>query len=122
MLVGWSLEGRQVAGVLQSIKAICSEESIDAVRLKAGSQRSVHALHVALLDPNAIEALELHSIDPEAYSKGFVLSGVLRFCDLPEVLAVVSSRIPTSLKNAQDYRKLPLFEHLQQKLGLLGPD
>lgn len=118
LLVGWSLEGRQVAGVLQSIKAICSEQSIDAVRLKAGSQRSVHALHVALLDPNAIEALELHSIDPEAYSKGFVLSGVLRFCDLPEVLTVVSSRIPTSLKNAQDYRKLPLFEHLHQKLGL----
>ncbi len=122
LLVGWSLEGRQVAGVLQSIKAICSEQSIDTVRLKAGNQRSVHALHVALLDPNAIEALELHSIDPEAYSKGFVLSGVLRFCDLPEVLAVVSSRITTSLKNAQDYKKLPLFEHLQQKLGLLGPD
>ena len=119
LLVGWSLEGRQVAGVLQSIKAICSEESIDAVRLKAGIQRSVHALHVALLDPNAIEALELHSIDPEAYSKGFVLSGVLRFCDLPEVLAVVSSRIPTNLKNAQDYKKLPLFEHLDKDLGLL---
>jgi hypothetical protein len=87
--------------------------------LKAGIQRSVHALHVALLDPNAIEALELHSIDPEAYSKGFVLSGVLRFCDLPEVLAVVSSRIPTNLKNAQDYKKLPLFEHLDKDLGLL---
>ncbi|MFM9062902.1 MAG: hypothetical protein ACKOOI_07700, partial [Pirellula sp.] len=120
LLVGWSLEGRQVAGVLQSIKAICSEQSIDAVRLKAGIQRSVHALHVALLDPNAIEALELHSIDPESYSKGFVLSGVLRFCDLPEVLAAVSSRIPTSVRNAQDFTKLPLFEHLEKELGLLG--
>jgi hypothetical protein len=93
---------------------------MDVVRLKAGQQRSVHALHVALLEPNAIEALELHSLDPEAYTKGFVLTGVLRFCDIPEVLAVVSSRIPTSLRNAHDYRKLPLFEHLEKVLGLQG--
>jgi hypothetical protein len=120
LLVGWSLEGRQVAGVLQAIRGICSEHGMDVVRLKAGQQRSVHALHVALLEPNAIEALELHSLDPEAYTKGFVLTGVLRFCDIPEVLAVVSSRIPTSLRNAQDYRKLPLFEHLEKVLGLQG--
>jgi dienelactone hydrolase len=120
LLVGWSLEGRQVAGASQAIRAIRSEHSIDSVRLKAGMQRSVHALHVALLESNAIESLELHSIDPEAYSKGFVLSGILRFCDIPEVLAVVASRTPTSLRNAQDYKKLPLFEHLENKLGLQG--
>jgi hypothetical protein len=119
LLVGWSLEGRQVAGALQAIQAICWEHSTDVVVLKAGLQRTVHALHIALLDPNAIDALELHSLDPDAYSKGFVLSGVLRYCDIPEVLAVVSSRVLTRLKNAEQYRKMPLFKHLEKELGLL---
>ena len=121
LLVGWSLEGRQVAGALQAIRAVCSEHGTDVVRLKAGAQRSVHALHVALMETNTIEALELHSLDPEAYAKGFVLSGILRFCDIPEVLAVVASRVPTSLRNAEEYRKMPLFEHLEKELGLPNP-
>ena len=118
LLVGWSLEGRQVAGALQAIRAISKEQGVDTVGLKAGVQRSVHALHVALLAPESIEALELHSLDPEAYSKGFVLGGILRFCDIPEVLAVVSSRIPTSLRNLQDYKRMAFFEHLEKELGL----
>jgi dienelactone hydrolase len=118
LLVGWSLEGRQVAGALQSLQTICQEHSSDVAILKAGVQRSVHALHVALLDPNAIDALELHSLEKDAYSKGFVLSGVLRFCDMPEVLAAVSSRVPTRIKNAEQYRKMPLFRHLEKELGL----
>jgi hypothetical protein len=79
---------------------------------------SVHALHAALLSPDKIESLELHSLDPEAYSKGFVLIGILRFCELEDVLAAVSSRIPTKLRNAASYRKLPLFEHLENRLSL----
>jgi len=118
LLAGWSLEGRQVAGIAKSIEAILAEHRIDQCRLKAGAQMSVHALHAALLSPEKIESLELHSLDPEAYSKGFVLIGILRFCDLKDVLAAVSSQIPTKLRNAASYRKLPLFEHLENRLSL----
>ena len=118
LLAGWSLEGRQVAGIASSIEAVLAEHRIDRCRLKAGAQMSVHALHAALLSPDKIESLELHSLDPEAYSKGFVLIGILRFCELQDVLAAVSSRIPTKLRNAASYRKLPLFEHLENRLSL----
>jgi dienelactone hydrolase len=118
LLVGWSLEGRQVAGVAQSIHAICKEHNIDQVDLKAGVQMSVHALHVGVLEPERIATLELHSIDAEAYSKGFVLIGILRFCDIPEVLAAVSSTTPTTLRNAQEYRERQPFKHLDRTLGV----
>jgi hypothetical protein len=118
LLVGWSLEGRQVAGVAQSIQAICKEHNVDQVDLKAGVQMSVHALHVALLEPERIAKLDLHSIDAEAYSKGFVLIGILRFCDIPEVLAAVASTTPTTLRNAQEYRDVQPFKHLDRTLGV----
>lgn len=120
LLVGWSLEGRQVADAVCVVQALCAEHGVEQVALKAGVQMSVHALHVALLAQGAIESLELHSIDPQAYFKGFVLMGVLRFCDLPEVLACVSSKVPTRMRNAEVYRKMPLFEHLEKQLGLLN--
>jgi len=120
LLAGWSLEGRQVSGARSAVLAICAEHGIERVSLKAGVEMSVHALHVALLEGSAIESLELHSLDPQAYLKGFVLIGILRFCDIPEVLACVSSKLPTRIRNVQLYRTMPLFEHLEKSLGLLS--
>lgn len=117
LLVGWSFEGRQVAGISQSVDAILRKHQLPKCRLVAESQMSTHALHAALLDPDRLEALDLQQIDPQAYLNGFVVMGILRVSDIPEVLAVAATAIPTTVANSTEFSGRPLFQKLGQLLG-----
>ena len=117
LLVGWSLEGRQIAGISQSVRAILDEHQQSQCRLTAGDEMSTHALHAALMDPERFEALDLQQIDPEAYRHGFVVMGILRVCDIPEVLAAAATSIPTSVANSREFSERPLFQRLEQLFG-----
>jgi hypothetical protein len=115
--VGWSLEGRQIAGISQSVRAILDEHQQSQCRLTAGDEMSTHALHAALMDPERFEALNLQQIDPEAYRHGFVVMGILRVCDIPEVLAAAATSIPTSVTTSREFSERPLFQRLEQLFG-----
>ena len=114
LLVGWSLEGRQVAGIAQAIERVLERESMDACRLVADDGMSAHALHAALLESKFISELRLGQLNPNSYYEGFTLMGILRFTDLGEVLASVSSTIPTTLANPEDFEKHTVVEQVQR--------
>jgi len=117
LLVGWSLEGRQIFGISQSVRAILRKHQVPQCRMKADKEMSLHALHAALIDPTRLDFLDLKEIDPKAYRNGFVIMGILRVCDIPEVLAVVSTGIPTTVGNANEFLERSLFQQLEQMLG-----
>ena len=85
--------------------------------MKADSEMSLHAMHAAVMDPTRFDALSLHEIDPKAYENGFVVMGILRVCTIPEVLAVISTAIPTTVENANEFSERSLFQQLEKMLG-----
>lgn len=134
-LVGWSLEGRQVAGITQAISHIQSKHPNASIELKAKRTYAPHALHAALLAHHLLDRLILEDLNPNAYYDGFVLLGILRHCDLLETLAATASLLPITIKSTSDSNssafiatrdlceQTPLFQKIQQLTGkqLLQP-
>ena len=101
-LVGWSLEGRQVAGIAQAIACIRSQHKNATITLHADSPFAPHALHAALIEYRSINQLVLEDLNRNAYFDGFVILGVLRKFDLPQTLAATASLVPTTIKSPKD--------------------
>ncbi len=96
LLCGWSLEGRQIAGLLRSLEIVKEQFPNTAIEMVADSDSSLLALHAALLSPDPLSRLRLGEL-PATYRDGFVLTGILRKCDLPAIVAATATRSPTSL-------------------------
>jgi dienelactone hydrolase len=96
LLCGWSLEGRQIAGVLKSLEWLKEQFPNTPIEMIADSDSSMLALHAALLSPFSLAGLRLGDL-PASYRDGFVITGVLRRCDVPAIVAATASRHPTSL-------------------------
>lgn len=96
LLCGWSLEGRQIAGLVRALEWVRAEFPTSDFELISDSETGMLTLHAALLSPLALQRMHLRGL-PSSYRDGFVLAGILRKCDLPEVLAAVASRHPTSI-------------------------
>jgi hypothetical protein len=96
LLCGWSLEGRQVAGVLRALLLLHKQFPKLSFEMHSDPEMDMIALHAALLSPMTLERLHLGTL-PASYAEGFVLPGILRKCDLPQVLSAVASRHPTSM-------------------------
>jgi dienelactone hydrolase len=101
-LVGWSLEGRQVAGIAQAVACIRSQHPDANLELHADAPFAPHALHAALMEYRSINRLVLEELDRNAYFDGFVILGVLRRFDLPQTLAATASLVPTTIKSPKD--------------------
>ena len=102
-LVGWSLEGRQVAGIAQAVACIRSQHPDASLTLHADAPFAPHALHAALMEYRSINRLVLEELDRNAYFDGFVILGVLRKFDLPQTLAATASLVPTTIKSPNDH-------------------
>lgn len=96
-LVGWSLEGRQVAGISQAITLLRSKHPKAAIELQAKNRLAPHALHAALLEYRNLNRLLLEDLNPNSYYDGFVLLGILRHCDMTETLAATASVLPITV-------------------------
>lgn len=134
-LVGWSLEGRQVAGVTHAISLLKSKHSNASIELTAKRQLAPHALHAALLAHRLLTRLTLEDLHPNAYYEGFVLLGILRHCDLIETIAATASSLPLTINSTIDSNspkpivtralceQTPLFQKIVQLTGkqLLQP-
>ncbi len=134
-LVGWSLEGRQVAGITQAMSLIESKHPNASIKLTAKNKYAPHALHAALLEHRLLTRLTLEDLNPNAYYEGFVLLGILRHCDLFETLAATASLLPITLNATSDSnspkptvtrdlcKQSPLFQKIEQLTGkqLLQP-
>ncbi len=117
LLCGWSLEGRQIAGVLRSLEWVKEQFPNTEVEMIADSDSSMIALHAALLSPVPLAGLHLGEF-PTSYRDGFVLTGILRQCDLPTIVAATATRHPTSLAPQS---KLDL-DYIRQVEKILGKD
>jgi hypothetical protein len=101
LLCGWSLEGRQIAGLLRSLEIVKEQFPNTAIEMVADSDSSMIALHAALLSPVSLSGLHLGEL-PASYRDGFVLTGILRKCDLPAIVAATATRHPTSLASQRE--------------------
>jgi dienelactone hydrolase len=95
LLCGWSLEGRQIAGVVRALELAKMQFPQSDVALISESETGMLALHAALLSPFTLEQVQLRGL-PSSYRDGFVLAGILRKCDVSQVLATVATRHRTS--------------------------
>jgi dienelactone hydrolase len=134
-LVGWSLEGRQVAGLTHAISLLRSKHPNASLSLSAKRHLAPHALHAALLEHRLLTRLTLEDLNPNAYFDGFVLLGILRHCDLTETLAATASSLPLTIHSTSDSNspkpivtrdlceQNPLFQKIEQLTGkkLLQP-
>lgn len=96
LLCGWSLEGRQIAGVVRALELLHKQFPKGSFEMHSDHETELIALHAALLSPMALDRVHLGTL-PSSYKDGFVLSGILRKCDLPHVLSAVATRHPTSI-------------------------
>jgi len=101
LLCGWSLEARQIAGLLRSLELLKEQFPNTAMEMEADSDSSMIALHAALLSPVSLSRLHLGKL-PASYRDGFVLTGILRKCDLPAIVAATATRHPTSLASQSE--------------------
>lgn len=101
LLCGWSLEGRQIAGLLRSLEIVKEQFPNTAIEMVADSDSSMIALHAALLSPVSLSGLHLGEL-PASYRDGFVLTGILRKCDLPAIVAATATRHPTTLASQRE--------------------
>lgn len=96
LLCGWSLEGRQVAGLVRALELLKAQFPKSEFELISDRETGMLTMHAALLSPLALDRVHLQAL-PASYRDGFVLTGILRKCDLSQVLAAVASRHRTSI-------------------------
>ena len=96
LLCGWSLEGRQIAGIVAALKHLGEQNPNASWELVSESETSMHTLHAALLSPIPLQKVTL-GVLPASYRDGFAVMGILRTADVPQFLAAVADRFPTSI-------------------------
>jgi hypothetical protein len=121
LLAGWSLEGRQVAGIERALRFVQRSYPKSNVRLTGKDGAAELALHATLLSPDAVGHLALEGLRT-SYREGFVMMGALRHFDMPEVLAAVASEVPVSYQ-PPDAEDSEVFRSIERLLGkpLLQP-
>ncbi len=101
LLAGWSIEGRQIAGVGAAINFLRDKSSGKKIELRGDIETSLIALHAGLLNADAISKVVMHGI-PESYKRGFVLLGVLQRFDLPQTLAALADQVPVVMHDSPE--------------------
>jgi cephalosporin-C deacetylase-like acetyl esterase len=93
MVAGTSLESMQVYEVLRSLELLRELPEVDAARVTiAGKGESgVNGLYAALLD-GRVERVVLGS-PPASHRQGPVYLGILRYTDIPEVIALMGAKV-----------------------------
>jgi cephalosporin-C deacetylase-like acetyl esterase len=93
MVAGTSLESMQVYEVLRSLELLRELPEVDGARVTiAGKGESgVNGLYAALLD-GRVERVVLGS-PPASHRQGPVYLGILRYTDIPEVIALMGAKV-----------------------------
>lgn len=115
LLCGWSLEGRQIAGVVRALSQLTEQFPKATWELHSDPETEVLTLHAALLSPVPLRRVQLGLL-PASYRDGFVLNGILRRCDLPQVLAAVAGRFPVAIDRGSPI-DLSFADGIQQLTG-----
>ncbi|HSB15456.1 MAG TPA: acetylxylan esterase, partial [Bryobacteraceae bacterium] len=87
MVMGTTLESMQVYEILRSLEFLRSQPEVDAskITIAGKGETGVNGLYAALLDGN-VERVELTS-PPPSHRQGPHYLGILRYTDIPEVVA-----------------------------------
>jgi dienelactone hydrolase len=99
LLAGWSIEGRQIAGVDAALKFLKNELHGTHMELRGDDETSLIALHAGLLNAEALDKVVFRGI-PDSYRQGFNLIGILQRFDLPQTLAALADRVPVELNDS----------------------
>ncbi|MFM7160438.1 MAG: hypothetical protein ACKO3P_08705, partial [Planctomycetaceae bacterium] len=108
-LLGQTVDGMQVWDAVRGVQWLKGQAGLGdlPLELRAASGLAGQALYAAWLEPG-VTRLQLVS-PPTSHREGPDLLNVLRFTDVPEVLAMVADRIPVELVDAEprvaDYAK-----------------
>lgn len=97
MLLGQTLDGMRVWDIRRALTAVgeITELSDLPIHVKAHDQMAVNALYAAVYEAD-ISELRLTGL-PASHRKGPDYLNVLRFLDIPQVVAMVSERVPVLL-------------------------
>lgn len=93
MVAGTTLESMQVYEVLRSLAFLRSQPEVDpaAISIVGKEEAGVNGLYAALLDGN-VHRVVLES-PPSSHRQGPTYLGVLRYTDIPEVIALMSDKV-----------------------------
>ncbi len=92
MLLGQTLDGMRVWDIRRAIQAVHYVRADDKgkIELSADGTMAVNALYAALFEPN-VRQLDLTRL-PKSHTEGPDYLGVLKLCDIPQVLAAEKQR------------------------------
>jgi len=93
MVMGTTIESMQVYELLRSIAFLRELPGVDPARITVSGkgEMGINAMYAALLDGN-VQRVILHS-PPASHRQGPHYLGVLRYTDIPEVIALTAARI-----------------------------
>ena len=93
MVAGTTLDSMQVYEVLRSLEFLRSQPEVDPARitLTGKGEMGVNALYAALLDGN-VQRVVLAS-PPASHRQGPCYLGILRYTDIPEVIALLGPKV-----------------------------
>jgi len=111
MVAGTTLESMQLYEVFRSLRFLRSRPEVDTTRITivGKGETGVHGLYAALLDSNVARAVL--SSPPPSHRHGPCYLGILKFTDIPEVIALMKDKVRL-------YGEIPLS--LQLFLGQAG--
>jgi cephalosporin-C deacetylase-like acetyl esterase len=93
MVAGTTLDSMQVYEILRSLEFLRSMPEVDAARITVTGkgETGVNALYAALLD-GKVERVVLAS-PPASHRQGPCYLGILRYTDIPEVVALMGPKV-----------------------------
>jgi len=93
MVAGTTIESMQLYEILRSLEFLRAQPQVDPARITVTGRgpMGVNGLYAALLD-GGVERVVLGS-PPESHRHGPVYLGVLRYTDIPEVVALLRAKV-----------------------------
>jgi len=97
MLLGQTLDGMRVWDIRRAIQAVhqVREDDKGKIELNARGSMAVNALLAGLFEPN-VRQLDLSQL-PKSFTAGPDYLGVLKICDLTQIIAAEAERRPVRL-------------------------
>jgi cephalosporin-C deacetylase-like acetyl esterase len=93
MVAGTTIESMQVYEILRSLELLRAQPEVDSARITVTGRgvMGINGLYAALLD-GGVERVVLGS-PPGSHREGPVYLGILRYTDIPEVMALLGARV-----------------------------
>jgi hypothetical protein len=96
LLAGWSIEGRQIAGVACALEHLKLRYPQSSLSLHSDHSTSMIALHAGLLESDRLTKVTLIEL-PQSYADGFNLMGILQRYDVRQIATALADLVPIEI-------------------------